>query len=254
MSNQTSKQRTAIFRSARKSSDFVVLEGLHAVKHALRFGAHVRQAFTNDHESLRSLVVKLAPDLTSSIATIVEQVSDNEFSDLAPGRHKSPVIALAERARYGWGDFASSNRPVVLLENTQHLGNIGAVIRVAAAAGAAGVIAIGEIDIWHPTIVRAAAGLHFAIPVMSSSTVPDTELPIVAIDPDGSEINPASLPQSSVLAFGSEQDGLSDRILSKSSMRVALPMQKSVSSLNLATAAAIVLYSGWVFESLPRSG
>src|ERR671916_75279 len=95
------------FLEARRAPDLAVLEGFHALKHALRFGAEI-------------------------------------------------------------------------LEAPRHLGNLGAAIRVAAAADAAAVLTTGHNDPWHPDAIRGAAGLHFALPVGRIETAPaTTERPLI---------------------------------------------------------------------------
>ena len=65
--------------------------------------------------------------------------------------------------------------------------------------------------------------------------------PLIAVDPDGDEeLTP---PPGAILAFGSERRGLSDDLVERADARVAIPMRPGVSSLNLATAVAAVLYS-----------
>lgn len=239
-------QRTAEFRSARKSKEIAVLEGFHAIKHALRFGARILRASTSDRLALSRLAAQLAPDLRDQLEDLVEEVSVDEFAELAPSRHHSDVIALAIRAQYSLTDLQHDRGPIVLLENPQHLGNIGAVVRVAAAAKAGGVLVTGSIDPWHPSIVKASAGLHYAIPVIGCFGLPELSIPIVAVDPAGKLLDPAELPRSAILAIGTEQKGLSQDILDRAECRMALEMLDGVSSLNLATATAILLYSGWV--------
>jgi RNA methyltransferase, TrmH family len=65
--------------------------------------------------------------------------------------------------------------------------------------------------------------------------------PLIALDPDGDPLGPVD--PRAVLAFGTERDGLSDELLARADRRLALPMRPGVSSLNLATAVAAVLYS-----------
>jgi TrmH family RNA methyltransferase len=123
------------------------------------------------------------------------------------------------------------------------------VVRVAAAAGLAGVVVVGELDPWHPTVVRAAAGLHFAVDVVH---VPDLAAldvllatsirPLVALDPGGVLVDEADIPTDAAVVLGSERHGLSDALRERAVLRVAIPMQDGVSSLNLATAAAVIAY------------
>ena len=66
------------------------------------------------------------------------------------------------------------------------MGNMGACVRVAAAADAAGVLTTGENDPWHPDALRGAAGLHYALPVAAIEAIlPGSPRPLIAIDPGG---------------------------------------------------------------------
>jgi TrmH family RNA methyltransferase len=111
---------------------------------------------------------------------------------------------------------------------------------VGAAAGAAAVLSTGTADPWHPDALRGSAGLHFALPVARVAAVPETDRPLVALDPSGEPLR--ALPDRPLLVFGSERQGLSEAVLARADARVALPMRPGVSSLNLATAVAAVLY------------
>jgi TrmH family RNA methyltransferase len=134
---------------------------------------------------------------------------------------------------------------VVLLEDPRHLGNLGAVVRVAAAADAAGVVTTGEQDPWDPVAIRGSGGLHFALPVGRVGVGP-LELsgrPLLAIDPEGEDVDPARLPADAVYAFGSERGGLSRELIEAADARLRIPMRAGVSSLNLATAVSAVLFA-----------
>lgn len=66
---------------------------------------------------------------------------------------------------------------------------------------------------------------------------------LVAVDPEGDELGDERLPERAVLAFGTERHGLSDALLERAERRVRIPMRPGVSSLNLATSVAALLYS-----------
>jgi TrmH family RNA methyltransferase len=131
----------------------------------------------------------------------------------------------------------------VALVAPRHAGNLGATVRVAAAAGAAGVLAIGGRDPWEPEAIRGAAGLQYAIPVARLDALPATDRPLVAVDPGGRPLAAGGLPPRALLAFGTERHGLGEPFLARADERVAIPMREGVSSLNLATAVAVVLYA-----------
>ena len=264
------------YRAARGDPGLAVLEGLHALKHALRFGADVFDARARDPAALRTLADQLAPDVAGRITELVEPAGDDVFDALAPSPHPTGVIALAGRPEITLADVVSEPgpAPVVLLERPTHHGNIGAVVRVAAAAGAAGVLTTGRHDPWHPASIRGGAGLQFALPVRSLEPdgvdgVVASGRPLVALDPEGVPLighdkpvsraaDPAPdarrpttatepVPPRAVLVFGSERTGVSDALLARVDHRVAIPMRPGVSSLNLATAVAVTLYAagGW---------
>lgn len=236
----------ARYRAARRDPALCVLEGLHALKHALRFGAAVEHAATPDPAALAALAARLAPDLAGTMAA--EPVAAALFARLAPVAPATGVIAIARRPpAVEVGALLAAPgapAPVVLLEAPGDLGNLGAVVRVAAAAGAAAVLTTGRHDPWHPAALRGSAGLHFALPLVARVEGPPPwppDRPLVALDPAGAPL--ASLPPRAVLAFGGERAGLSPALLAAAARRVAIPMRPGVSSLNLATAVAVALYA-----------
>ena len=232
----------ALVAAARRRDAGVLLEGVHALKHAVRFGAEIEVVLTPDAGELRRLLDELAPDVALPVE--VTEVSPTQWRRLVPRDLPSPVLAVAHRPADSFGEvLASRTGRVVVLEHPRHLGNLGAAVRVAAAAGAAGLAVVGEADPWHPTAVRAAAGLQFALAVTRVDVLPGTPRPLVAIDPDGQELGGARLDEAAVLLFGTERAGLSPGLRARADRHLAIPMRSGVSSLNLATAVGIVLYA-----------
>jgi RNA methyltransferase, TrmH family len=234
------------FRAARGDVGLAVLEGFHALKHALRFGADVLHVAAADVDALERLAATLAPGLAGAFAARAEVVSPEGLAALTPRVPATGVVALARRPRVDAAAvLADARGPVVLLEDPRHLGNVGAVVRVAAAAGAAAVLTTGAREPWDPAALRGSAGLHFALPVVHlSSALPADAPPLVALAPGGEPLRAGALPTPAVLAFGTERHGLGEPLLARSVARVAIPMRPGVSSLNLATAVAVVLYAG----------
>jgi TrmH family RNA methyltransferase len=223
--------------------DLVALEGFHPLKHALRFGAAIELAITPDPAALAALGARLAPDLAQRLAVLVAPVPAAAWAQLGLAA-RNPVVALARRPALDAEALLASDlpRPLVLLDSPTHLGNLGAVVRVAAAAAAAGVVTLGGPDPWHPAALRGAAGLHFALPVARLERLPERlDRPLLALDPAGEPWGEA-LPRRALLAFGAEQRGLSPALGARAARRIAIPMRAGVSSLNLATAVAVVLY------------
>ena len=238
-------ERAVRFRTARRDPELTVVEGFHALKHALRFGAELVEAVALQPASLEEMAADLAPDLTGQLAGQVEAVDKEMLADLVPLVPHTGLVAIARRPRVDLEAALADPgpAPAVLLEQPRNMGNIGACIRVSAAAAAAALITTGENDPWHPDAVRGAAGLQFALPVTSVESLPACDRPLLAIDPDGEELAPERLPARAILAFGTERHGLSGEVFGRADARVSIPMREGVSSLNLATSVAIVLFA-----------
>lgn len=233
------------FRRARRDPCLAVLEGFHAAKHALRFGAEISAAITPDRSAILALAADLAPDAAPALASLMKEVGPDEFARAAPAPPPTPLLALARRPPVDATRVLldPAPRPVVFLDHPNHLGNLGAVVRVTAAADAAGVITTGDRDPWHPTALRGSAGLHFAVPVARVALLEPADRPVVAVDPEGEPLWEVEIPPRSVLAFGGERHGLGGDLLSAAGLRVRIPMRAGVSSLNLATSVAVLLYA-----------
>ena len=234
------------FRRARRDQTLAVLEGFHAIKHAIRFHAALEQVCAVDPDELRSLVEHLAPDIGSELSRLAEAVPPSVFAELAPVPPETGIIAIARRRQADGAAILAerSTAPVVLLETPTHLGNLGAVVRVAAAAGAAAMLTTGPHDPWHPAALRGSAGLHFALSVTRIDELPERHgRPLVALHPEGEPLCPGVLGDRAILAFGSERRGLSAAMLAAADRQVAIPMRQGVSSLSLASAVAVTLYT-----------
>jgi RNA methyltransferase, TrmH family len=233
------------FRRARRDQSRAVLEGFHAIKHAIRFHAAIEQVCAADPDALSALTRRLAPDVERALGRLVQLVPRAVFAELAPVPPETGIVAIARRPQAELAAVLEqrSAAPVVLLEAPAHLGNLGAVVRVAAAAGAAAILTTGPQDPWHPVALRGSAGLHFALPVAPIDRLPARrDRPLIAVHPEGEPLRPGALPDRAILAFGSERRGLSRELRDAADRQIAIPMRQGVSSLNLASAVAVILY------------
>lgn len=224
--------------------------GFHAVKHALRFGASLKALVGTNRAELNDLAAVLAPELQDQLAAELEIVSPEVFSALAAQAPRTGVMGIAQRPKVDVAEmlFDPSPRPVVLLENPRNLQNMGACIRVAAACEGAGVLTTGTQDPWHADALRGGAGLQFALPVSRIDPIRFGDRPLVAVDPQGEPFDPRRMPPRALLAFGAERYGISESLLAQAHHRIAIPMRPGVSSLNLATSVAAILFA-WRLNS-----
>ncbi|MEU6661589.1 TrmH family RNA methyltransferase [Streptomyces sp. NPDC046821] len=224
----------------------VLLDGFHALKHALRFGARVPVALATSRAAALALAEELAPDVRDALDGLLVEVPEESLRALVPRLHPTGVAALAARPDRAANLAAVArlprNAPVVVLDNPRNLGNAGAVIRLAAGFGATGVVMTGSLDPWHPTVVRGGAGLHFATAVERLAVEELPPGPVYALDPEGEDIRAMALPDDALLAFGSERSGLSPELRARADHLVSLPMRAQVSSYNLATSVGMTLF------------
>jgi len=229
------------FLRARRSRERVVLEGFHALKHALRFGAALETAVSPRPKEIAALAQALALDVAPRLS--LTEVSEECFAALAPRPPASPVCALAARPANRAEAMAEAEGRVVVLDHPAHAGNVGAVVRTAAAAGAAGVVVLGGVDPWSPAAVRGGAGLQWALPTLYTETYPFGEArPLIAFHETGTPLFSHPLPPRAALLFGSERRGIAPDLRGRAHATLAIPMREGVSSLNLAVSVGIALY------------
>ena len=234
----------------------VLLDGFHALKHAVRFGADVRVAVTADRAAALGLAAELAPDLADYLTAHLIEIPPGTLRELVTRVHPTAVAALATR-RDPEANLAALTRlprlaPVVVLDRPRNLGNVGAVVRLAAGFGVTGVVSTGDLDPWHPNAVRSGAGLHYATAVEHRDPDALPPGPLFVLDPEGKDIRSTDLPDDALVVFGSERHGVHDELRARADVLVALPMRPQVSSYNLATSVGMALYHWAATSRSPR--
>jgi TrmH family RNA methyltransferase len=136
----------------------------------------------------------------------------------------------------------------VVLDRVQDAGNVGSILRSAAALGFPQVLALqGSAGLWSPKVLRAGMGSHFAL-ALSEGLVPDDlqalQVPLLAASAHASQLlHDAALPFPCAWLFGHEGQGLDSALLARSSMALRIQQPGGEESLNVAAAAAICLYA-----------
>ncbi len=251
--NSKEAELTRRFYAAYHNPRLAVLEGFHPARHAARFGARLDVAVTYDREKLHKLGERLAPEFVPSIDEMLQVVSRERFTRLSRRSLSSPLLSICTRPEYDIASvLAERAKPVVHLDRPRNPGNVGAVIRVAAAADLGAVTVSGQ-DPWSPVALRSATGLQFALPVAGMELSTSCSRPIVAVDIDGDPVHTSNLPRDAILVVGGERRGLPGWIRDVADRSVGVPMKPGVSSLNLATALSAVLYA-WKISAFERDG
>ena len=142
--------------------------------------------------------------------------------------------------------------PSVILDRVQDAGNVGSILRSAAAFGFGQIIALkGTAALWSPKVLRAGMGAHFALHLVESvefQALAALTVPIVVTSSHhGCFLHQQSIPMPCAWAMGHEGQGVSDDLMARASLKVRIDQPGGEESLNVAAAAAICLYA----SSLP---
>ena len=110
------------FRQARRDESLAVMDGLHAVKHGLRFGAETLEVVSPDINAALRLAEEVAPDIADALADRMVLVEPEDFRRLSPVPPDTGVIAIARRPAVSASDVldGQADLPVVLLENPRN--------------------------------------------------------------------------------------------------------------------------------------
>jgi TrmH family RNA methyltransferase len=239
-----------LVRSIRRSLDektHLLLEGEKAILDAVAAGhslEHVLHDATVRPGRLAAVTAE-RPRLVSR--AVLERLADT----------KTPqhLLAVVRRRDVAAADILGRAGPVIFAFGIQDPGNLGAIVRVAEAAGGAGVVAApGTADFFHPRAVRASAGSVLRLPVSGrvsfepfAASAHAAGRPICGAVAAGGE-DPFQAPpeQTSVVVIGAEGTGLPAGAYRYLDRRLTIPMQPPVDSLNASVAAALLLYAALV--------
>jgi TrmH family RNA methyltransferase len=135
----------------------------------------------------------------------------------------------------------------VVLDRLQDAGNVGSILRSAAAFGVQQVLALkGTAALWSPKVLRAGMGAHFGLHLvegLDAAALDALGVPLVATSSHAERALPqAALPQPCAWVLGHEGQGVGDELLSRCSLQVRIPQPGGEESLNVAAAAAVCLY------------
>lgn len=140
---------------------------------------------------------------------------------------------------------------IIVLDRLQDPGNIGTILRTADAAGYMGAILMkGTADIYSPKIARAAAGSLFRLPVLLVDTpehaiqiLKDHKKKIIGTTPNcDSYYYDVDMKKDVALIIGNEGNGACDEFLSQAELKIKIPMEGTIESLNAAVSAGILMY------------
>lgn len=236
-------------RKSRERNELFVAEGVRAVEEVLRSGLVVRGLLVAPQLEGAQRGAALAESIRQS-GLDAASVTETEFRSAAETDSPQGVLAIAEIPRRSLEDFAGRVRSrFLVLDGVQDPGNVGTIIRTAAALGIDATIALpGTVDPWNAKVVRAAMGSSFRHPVLNRSL--DDVLAFISADSvelwgaemSGESIDGIRPPEKLAIAVGNEGGGLSSSFRERVTRFVSIPIAGEVESLNVAVATGIILH------------
>ncbi|HTK29017.1 MAG TPA: RNA methyltransferase [Vicinamibacterales bacterium] len=254
MTTITSRQNAIVSRyraAARGERPDLLIDGVHLVRDAIDARLRLVEAAVRGDAAAGAEVAGLLEALRGRNVEIA-LVSPPVMQALSPVRSAAPIVAIARRPSHTEAlVYAGPNPFVVIPVDVQDPGNVGAILRVAEAAGAAGAVCAGACaDPYGWKALRGSMGSALRLPLLveasPAAAIDAARLHgcrIVAAVPRGGR-PPADLRAAGPVAIlvGGEGAGLPPSIIDRADDCVTIPMAPPVESLNTAVAAAILLY------------
>lgn len=230
--------------SERREQQKTLLDGVHLIQAALVHCVALETVFVSEH-GLKS------PEIAQLIGQLAQQqiscvlLTDSAFNYISPSDSPTGILAVMV-----WQNpvFAIPSQSCVILEAVQDTGNLGTILRTAAAAGIRDILlSEGCAQAWSPRVLRAAMGAHFVLRIHEKieikAVVAQFKGQVLATGLENAKsLYDLDLRLPSAWLLGSEGQGLSAQTRALAHQQVIIPMAEGVESLNVAAAAAVCLF------------
>ena len=227
----------------RGKSDQTLLDGTHLLAAYLDTGMLPEHVLINE-AAIRDAEITALLDRLGAVP--ITQLDDKLFAELSELKTPTGILALIDIPQPT--ALVADSRFALLLEDIQDPGNLGSMLRSAAAAGCDAVyLSAACADAWSPKVLRAAMGGHFVLNIYERQDLPEVAQAFQGVRLATSLQATSSLYDSDLsgnVAFmvGNEGAGLSDALMAHATQTINIPMQGKVESLNAAAATAICLF------------
>ena len=248
--------RKLLTREGRRELNRIIIDDEENILQALEAGIEIETVyFSGDDVISETLRKKLTAGAT------IHEVAKRTTKKLFENDKLSRIFAIAETPKsIGLEKLKSITKDVVVLEDVSISGNIGNIIRTSLALGVGGMTLLNmdPLDIYDRRLIRASRGYLFSLPVMTATTSQLIEyckqnnqtLLVTSADAEKTVDEIASINERLLIVFGSEKEGCSPEIENAASLKVSIPINKKVESLNVSAAAGITLFARRNFNQL----
>jgi TrmH family RNA methyltransferase len=240
-------------RRDRDRTGLTLVDGAREARRALEAGVELDQAFVCPELATSEDARAALALLRQRHADRVTEISPRANARLAYGDRSDGLVLVVRPRRVEVSDLELRPDPlVVITEDVEKPGNLGAILRSADAVGVDAVVAIGGTDLFNPNVIRASVATVFRVPLAAASApaaiewADDHGLRLVAARVDALTLHvEADLRGPLALVLGSEANGLSATWRGPAIEGVRLPMEGVADSLNVSVAGGILLYEAW---------
>ena len=181
-----------------------------------------------------------------------EVLDDRVFQAVSDTKTPQGILCVVEQFRYRLEDLTRRENPhLLILENLQDPGNLGTILRTAEGAGADGIILNrASVDIYNPKVIRSTMGSVYRMPFLYVEEIEEIlpelkrrNIRTYAAHLKGKNCYDEEDYRTGTAFFiGNEGNGLSERLSCMADVRIRIPMEGSLESLNAAVAASILMY------------
>ena len=236
--------RKLAMKKFRAETGLFIAEGLRLCEVALNH-AEIEFGFYTENFLKTARATELINELKK--VTTIEKISDAEFSKLSDTETPQGIL-LAVRQNLSTLEKVTGKFLIVVLDGVKDPGNVGTILRTAEAFGCGVIILDGAVDVFNAKVVRSSMGAIFTLPITKLSR----EKFLASMKENGVEVTAAVLDDSaekyfchdftkkSAVVFGSEAAGVSTEIFC-ATKKIFIPMTGAAESLNVATAAGIII-------------
>ena len=243
--NEEIKQLARLVQNSRerRKQGVMVLEGIHLTAASLDAGQPPQRLYLNETASAHPEVQALLTRLPAGVAVIM--LPESIMAKVSALASPPELLALCPRP---CPPRPAPDAARVVLEDIQDPGNLGTILRCAAASGVREVLlSKGCVDVYSPKVLRAGMGAHFVLNIHELVDLPAalaefTGRKLVTYLEGSCSLYSQNLTGPVALVFGNEGAGVSPALLSLADVRVRIPMPGHAESLNVAMAATVCLF------------
>lgn len=216
----------------RKRSGLYVIEGYRLVTDAQKYGADIAAVYVRQ---------SVAEQYSFADRTVV---ADRVFDKLCDTVNGQGVLAVVRKQT---DKPTSPTGNSLVLDGLQDPGNVGTLIRTAAACGFSDVYAANSADLYSPKVLRSAMSAHFCVGLHECENIEQAfdllrDVTVTAADMQGDDVFETTFCGKIALVVGNEGNGLSDCTRCRADKIVSLPMSNGFESLNAAVAGSVIMY------------